>query len=571
VTKTIAVIGGGPGGLFAARLLKTARPSWTVDVYERNPASAVHGFGVGLGGQVLDGVREADPEVHDDIVAAGMTSASTQSITTGSGTADWSWGGWQSLAISRATLQAVLRERAELAGVQVHFSCPVQLADLAGADVVIAADGAASATRTTLTDHFRPTVRRGRLQTIWLGAAADPPISASMFSIRTDEHGTWAMHAYPYGDGMATIVVEAEPETLRQAGIACAGDQPRDADPYGYQHLSQLFADYLQGAELLTSNSRWFGFDLIRNETWVAGNVALLGDAAHTAHPSIGSGTRMAMEDAVALTGALLEHEDVPKALHAYEQSRKPLVEHLQRAALPSQRWWETVHERLHLNPDRLALAYISRTGFYSLGRFQPRDPALAGRAVAQLGGSPEADVLDAPLRLGTVELPGRVLRRVPAEDGGPGLHLIAVDHTADMTRLTELRAAGVRLLEIATGDCTEDALQAAATLGRGWRDGPGAALLGIVLTVAGPDDPALPAVADRIVACRDAFDGLSVELRLTPDDQDAPGLAFQLADRLRARTGLPTLLWTDFDPDQARTALVSGRVDLIGTGGAHD
>jgi anthraniloyl-CoA monooxygenase len=622
VSKKIAVIGGGPGGLFAARLLKVARPDWHVDVYERNPASAVYGFGVGLGGQVMDGVRAADPELHDDIVAAGLTTDSVQRITTDRGTSTWTWGGWHVLAISRSRLLGAFRERAEFAGVHLHHEQSVELDDVRDADVILASDGAKSTVRTQLADQLHPNLRLGRLRTIWLGAKADPPIDTSMFVIRSDEHGVWALHAYPHGDGMATLVVETDPATLRSAGISYDDAAPdergtiNDADPNGYGHLSRLFADQLGGAELLTSNSRWFRFDTVVNDSWVTDKVALLGDAAHTAHPSIGSGTRMAMEDAEAVARSLLANDDVPAALQAYQRERQPLVGHLQRAALPSQRWWETVDERLNLDPDRLALHYISRTGFYPLSRFAPRDPGLVERATKQFraGVAPTVgaahrsgseDVLATPVQLGGVLLDGRVVQRFTTWTGGndqnddissaTGLVLMddapetewsqlgdaarfgaAVAHTTTDERLATLRSAGVHVLEIATplDRVGSNELEAAADLGRKWSafdvssGSNSVALIRVTLTIDDPDDDSLSTLGDRLRGLRDAFDGVSLEVRQSTDLRRMPGRSFQLADRLRRRSGLSTLLWADpSEIEQMRTALVVGRVDLVGIG----
>ena len=483
----VAVIGGGPGGLFAGRLLKLARPGWRVDVFERNPAGSVYGFGIGLGGQVLGSIRRADPLLHDDLMGLGVGRDSSQRMVGPDGTSEWQWGGWRTLAIARAALLTVLRARAEEAGVNVSFENGVSYDEVADADIVIAADGANSATRARFAASFRPAIRPGRLKTIWLGARADPPIDKSMFAVRSNEHGTWALHAYPYGpspgpgaSGMATLVIETDPVTWERAGLRAGTESCERSgapDLLSRDYLSALYADYLGGAELLMSNSRWFTFDMITNASWSVGRTVLLGDAAHTAHPSIGSGTRMALEDAVALGDAFAAHGDnVSAALRAYEGERRPKVEQLQRAALPSQRWWETLDERIGLGPDRLAMHYISRTGFYPLGRFAERDAGFVTRIVgdflarhagaagtADAGAcspadvvSGELDVLGTGLVTGALSLRNRIATRVSGIDqldrlardpsSSPGLAVLEVCRPAE---LIERETEAVRMKEL--------------------------------------------------------------------------------------------------------------------------
>jgi anthraniloyl-CoA monooxygenase len=645
----VAVIGGGPGGLFAGRLLKLARPGWHVDVFERNPAGSVYGFGIGLGGQVLGSIRRADPVLHDDLMGLGVGRDSSQRMACPGGVSEWQWGGWQTLAIARAALLAVLRDRAEQAGVNVSFETGVSYDEVADADIVIAADGANSAARARFAATFRPSIRPGRLKTIWLGARADPPIDKSMFAVRSNEHGTWALHAYPYGpspgtsgpgtsgpgtsgpgtSGMATLVIETDPVTWERAGLRAgteACDRAGTPDLVSRDYLSGLYADYLGGAELLMSNSRWFTFDMIANASWSAGRVVLLGDAAHTAHPSIGSGTRMALEDAVALGDAFAVHGDnVNAAFRAYEGERRPKVEQLQRAALPSQRWWETLDERIALGPDRLAMHYISRTGFYPLGRFAERDASFVARIVrdfraghagpagtAAAGAdvvAGELAVLESGLVTGALSLRNRIATRVsgigqldrlardPSSRAGlavldTGRPAELIEAETDAVRLTELIAAapfavavsvpidsdpviierllacGVRVIETQLPPGIPDpvVLKAAAEAISAWPGQPAGPRPGVILRFPGvPADPDSGDLADlaRRIALLDArIDIVDVEFS---HDAAAADLPFQLADRFRV-AGRPAVMTSvpALDADRIATALVCGRVELV-------
>jgi anthraniloyl-CoA monooxygenase len=611
------VIGGGPGGLFAGRLLKLARPGWRVDVFERNPAGSVYGFGIGLGGQVLGSIRRADPLLHDDLMGLGVGRDSSQRMVGPDGISEWQWGGWRTLAIARAALLTVLRARAEEAGVNVSFETDVSYDEVADADIVIAADGANSATRARFAASFRPAIRPGRLKTIWLGARADPPIDKSMFAVRSNEHGTWALHAYPYGpspgpgtSGMATLVIETDPMTWERAGLRAgteSSERSGTPDLVSRDYLSALYADYLGGAELLMSNSRWFTFDMITNASWSAGRTVLLGDAAHTAHPSIGSGTRMALEDAVALGDAFAAHGDnVSDAFRAYEGERRPKVEQLQRAALPSQRWWETLDERIGLGPDRLAMHYISRTGFYPLGRFAERDAGFVTRIVrdfrarhagpADAGAGSRADVVPGELDVlrtglvtGVLSLRNRIATRVsgidqldrlardplsspglavldvcrPAEliereteavrmkeltASGPFAVAVSVPIDSDLTIIERLLACGVRVIEtqLPPGIPSPSVLTAAAQAISSWQSLPAgpqaAAILRFQGIPADPDSGDMADLARRIAVLDGRIEIIDVEFGHDATAADHADLPFQLADRFRV-TGGPAVM----------------------------
>lgn len=605
--RRVSVIGGGPGGLFVARLLKRNHPTWRVEVYDRNPEDSVYGFGVGLGGQALTAINGADPDVHDDLVRLGASRESTQRLTNDLGTSSWSWGGWKSLSISRAKLLTSLRHRAEEAGVIVTLESAVTYHDVADADLVIAADGANSVTRTQLANEFVPSLRPGRCKTIWLGAHADPPIDTSLFVVRSNDHGLWALHAYPYGGGMATLVIETDESTWMRSGLgdaSTAAQTERRADLVSRNYLADLFSDYLNGAELQMSNSHWFTFTMVRNQSWTTRNVALLGDAAHTAHPSIGSGTRMAMEDGIALADAFATERSIVDALTDYQSTRKPQVERLQAAALPSQRWWETIEDRASLAPAQLGMHYISRTGLYPLRRFRRRDPDFAEQVLHDFtrtfpdGAAP--DPLGTPLRLGKAEVANRWVERQSCSDAArrphhTGLHIVIFPRGGIIP--SELGAIGGEGAPAGISVDLEDAaraLQAAASHGTAFIELrlPALSLTGPALNRVqehalawshfGPPDnlglglglsdvptsPDHPAFTEILAFC-EGFKNLGISLVcLSPcadsREEPAPMALLEIADRIKARSNVPVLLDSHVDPDAAETAIVCGRIDLV-------
>ncbi len=314
----IAVIGGGPGGLYAAALLKRLDPAREVTVWERNEPSDTFGFGVVLSDETLGGIRDADPAVYEalrrelvrwddiDVVHRGHRTTST-----GHGFA----------ALGRRRLLELLHARCAELGVRLRFRTEAPPADELAAthDLVVAADGVHSRTREAHAAHFRPRITAHRCRYIWL--AADFPFDAFRFEIAETEHGVMQLHAYPYSTGSSTVIVEMREEVWRAAGFHELDEAESTA------RCAKIFAEALGGRELRAHNSAWTAFRTVVNERWSYGNTVLIGDAAHTAHFSIGSGTKLAVEDALALATAVGEHPDLTEALTAYESGRRPVVE----------------------------------------------------------------------------------------------------------------------------------------------------------------------------------------------------------------------------------------------------
>ncbi|KUN92529.1 FAD-dependent monooxygenase [Streptomyces caeruleatus] len=376
--RRVAVLGGGPGGLYAARLLKRSHPQADVVVYEQSPPDRTFGFGVGIASRTQQNLRDADPESLESIVEAAHPHE--MSMQVGRQTARLSHG--RLLAIARTRLLALLQGHASDAGVRLHFG---ERHDAAGldADLVVAADGINSATRTGLAERFRPRITTGKGLYLWCGT--DFALPSAVFTPVTTTHGTFVAHAYPYAADRSTFLIETDEQTWRRAGFDLATEQtgPQDSDEVSLKYLQEAFAETLQGHVLIGNRTRWLHFRTVSCESWHTGRTVLLGDAAHTAHYSIGSGTKLAMEDAIALDRALLSATTVEEALTEYERIRRPEVDYLQRIARRSELWWESFSERTDLPVDQLMIAYMTRAGKVSVDRFAASAPDVARRGLA--------------------------------------------------------------------------------------------------------------------------------------------------------------------------------------------
>jgi anthraniloyl-CoA monooxygenase len=304
-----AVIGGGPAGLFFALLMKKADSRHEIAVYERNRPDDTFGFGVVFSDATEEALAVADPDVAaamsarchrwDDIEVhyRGRTLVSS---------------GHRFSGLSRSGLLGILGARCREAGVRLCFEREVlDPESLEGADLILAADGVNSAVRERYREQFRPAVDVRPNKFVWLGTTK--PFPAFTFYFKNDPSGLWRVHAYQYEPNRSTFIVEATEETWRKAGLAEADEARTIA------FCESLFAEELAGHRLLGNRSIWRSFPTIRNERWSYGNVVLAGDAAHTAHFSVGSGTKLAMEDSVALVEALRTQPSVSDALAAYE------------------------------------------------------------------------------------------------------------------------------------------------------------------------------------------------------------------------------------------------------------
>ncbi|MFH8627310.1 bifunctional salicylyl-CoA 5-hydroxylase/oxidoreductase [Streptomyces vietnamensis] len=417
----VAVIGGGPGGLYAAALLLRQDPSREVTVWERNAPSDTFGFGVVLSDETLGGIRDADPVVYDalrrelvrwddiDVVHRGHRTTST-----GHGFA----------ALGRRRLLEILHARCAELGVRLRFRTEAPPAAVLAADhdLVIAADGVHSHTRETHAEHFRPRITSHRCRYIWL--AADFPFEAFRFEIAETEHGVMQLHAYPYSTDSSTVIVEMREEVWRAAGFHELDETESAA------RCAKVFAEALGGRELRSNNSAWTAFRTVANQRWSYGNTVLIGDAAHTAHFSIGSGTKLAVEDAVALAAAVAAHPDLDEALAAYETERRPVVESTQRAAGASLRWFEELAGHVDRPPRRFAFDLLTRSRRVTHANLKLRDPAFTAAVEEDFGCPPGTPPMFTPFELGGLTLRNRVvvspMDLYVAENGVPGdFHLV--------------------------------------------------------------------------------------------------------------------------------------------------
>jgi anthraniloyl-CoA monooxygenase len=390
----IVCVGAGPGGLYFALLMKRADPRHQVVVLERNRADDTFGFGVVFSDATMAGIADADSEayaaiarhlVHWDDIAVYYGGEVLRS--TGHGFS----------GMSRHTLLKVLQDRALDAGVTLEFEREINaLDDLQGADLIVGADGVNSTVRRLLGSEVRVTTDTRPNRFVWLGTSK--PFPEFTFYFRTDAHGLWRVHAYQYAPDRSTFIVECRDETWRAAGL------DRADEPATVAFLEALFREELAGHRLIANKSVWRQFPTIRVEPWFANNVVLLGDAAHTAHFSVGSGTRMAMEDAVALRNALV-NAPVVEALPSFERARRPQIESLQRAAQASLQWFEETERYVRLPPLQFAFTLLTRSLRITHEDLRKRDPAFLDQVDRFVAADAERQVTGTA----TVATPARV------------------------------------------------------------------------------------------------------------------------------------------------------------------
>jgi len=426
----IAIVGGGPAGLYFSILIKKLEPSFDVHVYERNAPDDTFGFGVVFSDETLEAVEAAEPAVYAEIAGHFARWAEIDVHYRGEVVTS---GGHGFSALSRQALLDILQHRAARLGVRLRFHTEAGAEQLAGADLVVGADGVNSTVRARDAAAFGPSLDQRRAKYMWLGT--ELVFDAFKFFIAETEHGVFQVHGYPYSDTMSTFIVETSQETWRRAGLDRAdGLGPGESDGESIAFCEDLFADVLAGHRLIGNNSKWIDFVTVRNAAWRHGNVVLLGDAAHTAHFSIGSGTKLALEDAIGLAWAFREHPgDVHAALSAYEADRRPIVESTQRAAQGSLEWFEGIGRYVTQPPLLFAFNLLTRSRRITHGELQLRDPGFVARVDAAFAGgrgTPSRPPMFTPLRLRDLELRNRVvvspMDMYSSVDGTPGdFHLV--------------------------------------------------------------------------------------------------------------------------------------------------
>ena len=411
----IAVIGGGPGGLyFSALAQQLGDRQHDITVWERNAADDTFGFGVVFSDETLGGIEHADPVVYaamerefavwDDIDVHFKGEVVTS-------------GGHGFAAMSRRRLLEILQARCAALDVTVHFCTEAPAVEQLAAsyDLVIAADGLNSAVRARYADTFRPSLDVRDCRYMWLGT--DKVFEAFKFYVAQTPYGVMQIHGYPFDATGSTFIVEMTSAVWEAAGFGEYANRawaPGESDQQSIDKIRELFADVLDGHGVMANNSRWISFTTVRNEHWVHDNVVLLGDAAHTAHFSIGSGTKLAMEDALTLAACLHEEDSVATALSAYQEERKAVVLSTQRAAQASLEWFENLAQYVHQEPIQFAFNAMTRSRRVTYDNLRVRDPEFVDRCEAwyavACGGRPDTPPMFQPVTLRAAEGPGLTL-----------------------------------------------------------------------------------------------------------------------------------------------------------------
>ena len=362
----IKIIGGGPAGLYFALLMKKLDRAHRVEVFERNAPDDTFGWGVVFSDKTLSYLKESDAQTHASITERFEMWDNVdvvhrdQKVTIR---------GNRFSGIARIELLNILQERARALGVELNFRTEVSGIDsLPGeADLLVGADGINSTVRQRYAQFFRPSLSVRRNKYIWYGT--NQLFHGLTLTFRENDAGVFAAHSYKFNKTTSTFIVECDEETWNRAGF----EQMTDGETRAY--LAQLFLNDLHGHPLLSNNSKWINFVNVKNERWSHNNIVLLGDALHTAHFSIGSGTKLALEDSIALHRCFKETADVGAALREFERVRKPIIEEYQEAAYESLLWFENVRDYMSLSPLPFAYRLMTRSKKIDYDNLKKRDP----------------------------------------------------------------------------------------------------------------------------------------------------------------------------------------------------
>jgi salicyloyl-CoA 5-hydroxylase len=589
--RRVACIGAGPAGLLAATHIKNARPDWEVVVHERQPKDVTYGYGVVFSDVAVRTIDYMAPALGE--LLAEQTR--WEDIEIRAKGRRYRIPGHGYAALSRHRLIGELAQHAIGAGVTLRYETPVELDELRGEfDLIIAADGARSRTRQALAAELGASVGRGRSRFAWLGTTAT--FDAMTFIFEQTAEGAAIAHGYPHGDGLSTFVVEVPGGSRVLTGDSTA---PGEIDLAAW---SDFFSEHLGGHRLQARGLRWDHFPAIRLERCVHENVVVIGDAAHTVHYSVGSGTRLALEDAFLLARTLARVDDLPRALAEYERRRLPMVRELQTAGERSMRWFENAPMFLD-DPARFSVHLLSRTAHVDLDGLAAEAGPLVDDARAAYGGARGGSVLRQPVDVGGLRLPSRlVVETAPGTGAGtdattgtgadaavpvrPGLALgpCAPDGAVRgaVVDITALRSArrrddgGPDLALLDLGPCPptpERARRQAEFVvrevgGAGGADGRGPVVA--VRTEADIDrspNETLPPLLARLRVLHDAGLCALVDV-MAPKGRnlgtDDAMTALETAGMVRAALGVPTMLSGFGDhPEQVEAHVLAGRIDL--------
>jgi len=373
----INIIGGGPAGLYFAILMKKADPKHQVTIYERNGPDDTFGWGVVFSGKTLANLRAADEESHAAITNQFEAWDNVDIVHRDD---KISIHGNSFSGIARLQLLKILQHRAEQLGVEVVFR--TEIADVetlrSQCDLLVAADGVNSGVRSRYAEQLRPSLDVRAHRYIWYGT--NQLFHGLTLTFRENEDGVFAAHSYKFNKTTSTFIVECDLETSRRANLEAKSDEETR------RYIAKVFERDLAGHPLLSNNSKWINFVLVKNANWFFENLILLGDALHTAHFSIGSGTKLAMEDAIALAECFQTTSDVTQALLKFTEVRRPVIEDYQAAAFESMVWFENAAKYVSLAPIDLAFSAMMRSGRVSYEDLKKRAPEFIERYEAATG-----------------------------------------------------------------------------------------------------------------------------------------------------------------------------------------
>ena len=369
------IVGGGPAGLFYAYLMKRDDPRHDIRVYERDPENATYGWGVVFSDVALAFVRDVAPELYD-AMTANQEVFNEMAVVHKGVHITLAHNTFHRMA--RIDLLRALHAQCRKAGIEIVFDRRIDdLTELGTCDLIVSADGSNSAIRTRLREYFRPTEDERPNLLAWYGTTQ--LFDALSLIFRQNGDGLLIAHTYRFSRTHSTFLVECDPATFARSGL----DRMSEAQSMAY--CEQVFAEDLQGHRLLSNRSNWFRYTIVKNERWYHDNIVLLGDALRTGHPSVGSGTRLAMQDSIALFNAYKScGDDVPAMLAEFVRIRQPGSDALQKAAIKSTEWYENLGPKLALDPISFAYDYVTRSGRVDHADVRKRDPDLA-RAYEEL------------------------------------------------------------------------------------------------------------------------------------------------------------------------------------------
>ncbi|MGY6695262.1 MAG: FAD-dependent monooxygenase [Roseinatronobacter sp.] len=365
--SSVEILGAGPAGLYTAILIRRLMPHVRIRVTEQNPEGATFGFGVVFSDEALAFLKADDPETHD-LVTPHMERWKNMTLNLPGGSVTLDGVGFT--AIGRLHLIEILKERARALDIDIRFDTQIDDVTELTADLIIGADGLNSLVRRSFEDVFKPSIEYFDNHFAWFGATI--PFDTLTQTFVQTEFGPMNAHHYRFQPDRSTFIVECDSATYRKAGFEGLSEED------SAQRCSAIFADVLKGTKLITNRSMWRQFPRLWCESWVAGKYAILGDAVHTAHFSIGSGTRLAMEDAIALVHALAENDSVESALAAYQRERPPIARKIVDAANTSANWYEGFGQKMRLDPMDFAHDYLMRSGRMTEERLRKIAPKFA-------------------------------------------------------------------------------------------------------------------------------------------------------------------------------------------------